>query len=195
MIKKIIFDYGGVISYGSRTDALAGILKLDQIQREALEKRLKHPDIKKAAVGAYNKEFVSTEIAKVLTDITYNDICYAIYLASQPESKMIDLVIKIKEDYEIYLVSNSIPEYSEYILDHCNHLFDGIYLSDKYHARKPTDLFEKIISIDESFFSNSIYIDDVRANLHLPQTYGAIPIEFISYSNLIENLTELSIIE
>jgi putative hydrolase of the HAD superfamily len=82
---------------------------------------------------------------------------------------------------KLFVLSNTNQIHYQKIVDaffkkhkqHINSLFNGIYCSYEMHLRKPgKEVFEYLISEENIIPSNSIYIDDLEANLFAPKELG-----------------------
>ncbi len=172
-MKKVILDYGGVICKESRVSKIANTLGLFTSEKSLFESYMKSEMIKSCAIGRVEINEVYVELHKILPRLEISDFKSAFYEASRPKDFVIDFLKMFAKSHKLFLVSNSLPPFSDYIENNLQFLFEKTYLSDREGFRKPDDMYIHILSLDQDFFNTAILVDDQELNLMVPRELGA----------------------
>jgi len=175
MIKGVFFDcYGTIISTGNGSvEAVKKILdsKDIKINAETFYKHWKiiHKDNQKNLIEFKNEKDIFIEDLRILYDHynikgnVENDIIHmlnSLYKRSFYNDS-INCIKKLKENYKIYIASNSDTEPLLENIGKNNYLFDGIFTSEDLRAYKPSIQFlEKIVKITGFEYNEIIYVGD-----------------------------------
>lgn len=177
-IKNIIFDYGGVI-LNINTDLIA--VKLHEIGEKdvmALHKKLVEKDIyNKLETGEISdREFIEAirgSMSVPATDQQIIDAWNALIL-DMPE-KRIKMLQEVKENYRIFLLSNTnIIHYEHYRAQLENKfgfrsfdkIFEKAYFSHRLGMRKPgREIFDHVLKDADIEATESLFIDDTFINV------------------------------
>lgn len=182
MIRNIIFDFGGVIyDIDHKLSKLAfenlGIKDFDelyghQIQTEIFEK-IETGQIDDREFLTYLKKFLPKDVS--IKDIE-NAWC-ALLLGFN--TKKIELLISLKKNYKLYLLSNSnVIHYRRFILElnefiDFRSLFDGVYFSHEQGLRKPDkDFYQLLLEQNNLSPQESLFIDDLDKNIEAAEKLG-----------------------
>lgn len=182
MIRNIIFDFGGVIyDIDHKLSKLAfenlGIKDFDelyghQIQTEIFEK-IETGQIDDREFLTYLKKFLPKDVS--IKDIE-NAWC-ALLLGFN--TKKIELLISLKKNYKLYLLSNSnVIHYRRFILElnefiDFRGLFDGVYFSHEQGLRKPDkDFYQLLLEQNNLSPHESLFIDDLDKNVEAAEKLG-----------------------
>lgn len=182
MIRNIIFDFGGVIyDIDHKLSKLAfenlGIKDFDelyghQIQTEIFEK-IETGQIDDREFLTYLKKFLPKDVS--IKDIE-NAWC-ALLLGFN--TKKIELLISLKKNYKLYLLSNSnVIHYRRFILElnefiDFRSLFDGVYFSHEQGLRKPDkDFYQLLLEQNNLSPHESLFIDDLDKNVEAAEKLG-----------------------
>lgn len=193
MINKIIFDYGGVFTQGSRAAYVAQALGATAEQQASLRAFLASGFIKQAAKGEWSAEQVVDRICELLHGTGPEQVLLALDEACRPDPQMLQLLERLKARYPVFLISDSLPPYSAYINKNLGHLFNGLFLSDQLGERKSGQLYERAQTLQPGLFEGSVYIDDRAANLPPAQALGAIGVLFTTPQALLADLRSLGV--
>lgn len=198
MIRKIIFDYGGVFTVGSRAEIIAKILSKDKAGQTQIKKFFSSDFIRQAATGKYSDKQIILELQQLIIDsldknATGKVIDTAFAQACHPQAEIIQLLKQLQGNYHLYLLSDSIAPYSNYILNNLSSYFIDIFLSDKMGLRKSNGLYELAKIACPDLFVNAVYIDDRPNNVAIATNYGAFGILFQSLEALYKELSTLGV--
>lgn len=160
---NIIFDYGGVFTRKRRFEIFIETCPLESIP---CVKRIKQSGLLlKAATGAVDKReflewFVDCGVGTEEVIWKYfKEVCL-------PQISILKIVAELRnKNHNIYIISDSLPPYSEYIKSELDRFVDRIFLSDEWGMRKEDGLFYKILGIYPEIFKDAIYIDDNKKNI------------------------------
>jgi FMN phosphatase YigB (HAD superfamily) len=190
-MSKIIFDYGGVISQGSRKEKIINsISKEFSIHTHDLEKIMSEELMIEVALGEMPISALYNKFKKLNVKITELFLESLFYNASKPQLEQKKLIEELSKTSNLYLISDSIPPFTKYIRDNFSNLFQEMFFSDEVGVRKINGLFQYVEQKHLSFFNNSIYIDDHKKYLIYPQSKGSTTILFTNYEKLIKSFTE-----
>lgn len=200
MIKNIIFDLSEVIISGfHKTEEI--IEKNTNIKAEEfLEKRKEVEDIfLKAMRGKYTEdEYVELLIEN--TNWNVNKEIIKKYIRQNLDRKIegtIDIVEKLKEKYNLILLSDHIKEWVEYILSTNKELeiFKHKYFSYEYGMLKNDEgTFKYILEKEKILPSETIFIDDNKDNIKMANKEGIQGIIFENAKQLENELKKIHIL-
>ncbi len=182
--KNLIIDFGGVLVNLNHSRCIDSF---KSIGVDSIEDML-NPYFQQGFLGKLEKGEITSDqfhdelrksVGKELTDKQIDD-AWNSFLVEIPSYKL-DLLLKLREHYTVYLLSNtneihwemSCKRFFSYKGFHVNDFFDGIYLSYQLHQLKPSkEIFEMMlhktgISPEETFF-----IDDAEANCKMAESFG-----------------------
>jgi putative hydrolase of the HAD superfamily len=171
-IKNIIFDWGGVIiniDYNATVDAFKklNIPDFDEHYTQARQKDI----FDKFEIGAISPtEFrngLRHELGNHFSDDQI-DTAWGAMLLDIPKAR-VELLLKLKEKYRIFLLSNTNLIHEEQIVDTINQelgfeffsLFEKVYLSHRIGMRKPNaEIFEYVVKENKLLLTETLFIDD-----------------------------------
>lgn len=193
MIERIIFDYGGVFTKGSRAKFVACSLGSTSEQRSALLEFFETDFIRQAAEGKYSTMQLVSRLQTILGDINASTIQYVLEQACEPDKQLLSVLNQLKARYRVFVISDSLPPYSEFLMREFAHTVDGLFMSDQLGARKAGQLYALAEMAYPGLFTNSIYIDDRELNLPAATSRGAVGLLFKSTEGLVEDLHRLGV--
>lgn len=193
MIEKIIFDYGGVFTNGSRAAFVARELSATEEQRQEVLKFLGSDFIKEAAEGKHSGVELLERLQALLGGMDSARIRATFARACEPDPQLLQLVQSLRQRYPIFLVSDSLPFYTDYIRENLTDVFEGIFMSDQLGVRKSGGLFERTEAMSPGLFARSVYIDDRKANLAAAVSLGAVGLHFTGVHALVIDLQALGV--
>ena len=193
MIEKIIFDYGGVFTSGSRADFVVRSLGTSKDQRSVLRAFFESNFIKEAAEGKWSTNQVASRLQRHLRHTDIAQIRDVLAQACKPDTRLLKILNQLKERYRVFMISDSLPPYSEYLVREFDSVLDGLFLSDQMGARKSGQLFTLVEKVCPGLFVNSVYIDDREKNLISAESRGSVGLLFKSTEDLIRDLKKLGI--
>jgi len=178
-IKNIIFDYGNVIFEIDFKRAQAALQQLGIHDVESFFAHKGHnslfDDFETAAItpdqfregirlAAKNKELTSEEI-----DAAWNSLLVGV------APNIHEVLLKVKEKYRTFLLSNSNEIHYDYIVDYLkrehaleaiDQLFEKAYFSQKMYLRKPhIEIFNQVIEENNLDPKETLFIDDSPQHL------------------------------
>ena len=184
-IKNIIFDFGGVICnidhlIPERKFKELGIRSFDKMYSQAKQNNL-FEDFEKNLISPQKfrnniKSFIGGNISNEQIDEAWNSMILDI-----PKNK-IDLLLKLKHQYRIFLLSNSnIIHYKVYIndfkaksgLENFSDLFEKAWFSFNLQMRKPVkEIYEFVLKDANLKPEETLFIDDSIQNIKPAEELG-----------------------
>lgn len=183
-IRNIIFDFGGVIlniSHKELEDAFRclGVNDFERLFNQAQQSDL----FKQFEIGALTdldfrnavRDLTGLQIADSVLDSAWNRI-----ICDFPPER-IDLLKKLRENYKLYLLSNTNNiHYQYYIMKfrdefgyELGSLFHNTYWSFKMGKRKPdADAYTEIETMENLLPSETLFIDDSEQNIIAASNLG-----------------------
>lgn len=193
MIENIIFDYGGVFTRGSRADFVVRSLGTSRDKRSVLRAFFDSDFIRQAAEGKWSTDQVVRRLQRHVGHADITQIRDVLTQACKPNTRLLKILYQLKERYSVFIISDSLPPYSEYLVREFDCLLDGLFLSDQMGARKSGPLFTLVETVSPGLFVNSVYIDDREKNLISAERLGSVGLLFKSTEDLIEDLNKLGV--
>lgn len=190
MIKVIAFDYAGVITPGPLTQWTNDNLK----ETDEIFKVYKKKSRKWDLGGIKTEEIfkILSYITKVPVDLVWEKI----YLKPKPNKNIINLIIKLKRNYKIFLFSNFVGEFLRNLLekDGITDIFDEIIISSEHKMQKPDPMFFELLVKKSGVKKDEIiFTDDSLKNVEAANRYGIKSFVFTNTKNLIEDLKNESV--
>ena len=192
MIKNLIFDIGGVIIKEVEAKAFD---HLSEREQEELNKIVFYNKrFQELAVGNITSEEYKNELIKEnkkyekeiqdLLDMNKQNIFIP------KDEKMIRLLYRIKDKYNIYFLSNMIDITYDYLYDFLNDFNGGAY-SFIERDRKPNENFYlKLIERYNLNQSECVFFDDRLKNVLVARELGMQAIEFKSIQDVLNIIEE-----
>lgn len=183
-IKNLIFDLGGVIinidpALSVQAFKDAGVNDIDAVYA-ALQGtgHLYKIESGELTVDELYNAFISLSSCHIEKG-TFID-CWNELLLDIPKERL-QLLQHLKNNYKIYLLSNTNPIHmdeiyayvkKEHALD-LNELFDKVYLSYEHYLCKPdVRIFQKIIQENNLSYEQTLFFDDTQMHLQAAATLG-----------------------
>lgn len=193
MIENIIFDYGGVFTSASRADFVVRSLGTTRDKRWLLHEFFNSEFIRQAAEGKWSTNQIVSRLQRCLGHADTIEIRDVLIKACKPDSRLLKILNQLKERYRVFIISDSLPPYSEYVAREFDCILDGLFLSDQMGSRKSGRLFTLVEKVNPGLFINSVYIDDREQNLVSAQRRGSVGLLFNSTEDLVKDLDKLGI--
>jgi putative hydrolase of the HAD superfamily len=182
MIKNIIFDFGGVIyeiDHGLSKKAFEdlGVKDFEQLYGHQVQTGL----FEQLERGEISEQDFRKAIAKFLkkgSTAEQIDRAWCALLVGF-DTKTIDLLLDIRQNYRIFLLSNTniiharrfiaeINKYSDF-----RSLFDDVWLSHEKQMRKPEkDFYLGLINKHDMELEKTLFIDDLDINIEAAKNLG-----------------------
>ena len=200
MIKNIIFDLSEVIISGFHKAEYI-VEKNTNIKSEKfLEQRKEVNDIFLDTMrGKYTEdEYIDALLKNTNWNVSKEIIKESIRqnLDTKVESTM-RIVEKLKEKYNLILLSDHVKEWVDYILDTNKELeiFKHKYFSYEYGKLKTDEgTFKYVLEKEDILPSETIFIDDSKENIEAAKENGIYGIVFENAKQLEEKLQEMKLI-
>jgi len=194
MIKTIFFDYAGVLTatrdktqfakenharFGITTHALLDIL---------------YKNWDKAAINEISEteywEWIGGELKT-----NPKEIRELVYAAFPIDVRMLEIIDQIKDRYTLVMVSNQLEDWLEKVIDDNNlrKRFDHFVNSYQVGISKPDKrIYLAALEKSNSKPEETLYIDDLPANISSAKELGIKTIEFKSFEQFIEEFNAYS---
>ena len=184
-IKNIIFDFGGVIydiDFNRAKKAFSGIgvQNVDQMYSYANQNQLfEKLEMDLISPGEFRDE-MRTFAKMALTDAEIDEAWNSLLIGF--DQKRLDLLQKVKGNYQIYLLSNTNRIHYAYFLKQFQSLtnyksFDGLFVKSFFSfdikKRKPAhDTYQYLISKMKLNAEETLFIDDLIQNIESAKEVG-----------------------
>ncbi|KAA6343502.1 HAD family phosphatase [termite gut metagenome] len=183
-IKNLLIDFGGVLINLDRPTCIRNFRNLGLTNIESLIDPYRQQGLfmllEKGLVTATEfRDELRKQSNKPMTDIQI-DTAWNSFLVDIPTFKL-DLLLKLREKYVVYLVSNtniihwewSCQNAFQYKSFQVNDYFEKIFLSFEMHCAKPeVEMFQKVIERTAIIPQETLFIDDAEANCETAQSLG-----------------------
>lgn len=199
MIKNIIFDLSEVIISGYHNVEFVVAEHTDVKAEEFLERKKETIDMFLDAMrGKYTEdEYLEDLINGMNWKMSKEELKkYIRENLNIPVLGTIEVVKKLKANYNVILLSDHILEWVDYILENNRDIdiFDKKYFSYEYGKLKVDEgIFEYILKDADINADETIFIDDSRENIENAKQSGITGIVFEDVSQLQKELTKLNI--
>lgn len=191
MIKNLVFDIGGVIL----TELTVDYFDLNEDEKKNLNKIIFHDKrFRKCLNGDMKVEEYLSELIK--ENSKYKKEIEMI-LSSKYQKDMlpikkevIDLIHKLKKDYNIYFLSNLTDVSYDYLYSEVGILkdFPGIY-SFKEHMQKPSEeIYELLIKRFNLRKEETVFFDNTQRNVDIGNKVGIKSVLFKDVSDILNNI-------
>jgi glucose-1-phosphatase len=178
MIKNLIFDFGGVIidiepiRVGQSFREM-GVKNIEKVHKLAISRGL-YLDLEKGLITPAVFRDGMRDVSGLKFTDEQIDNAWNSMIINLPKSRF-DLLRQLKENYNVYLLSNTNEIHYNYFNQYCvNHLyvkclddfFTGCFYSHKMKMRKPDlDIYIKMLESGKINPSESLYFDDLEENI------------------------------
>ena len=178
-IKNLIFDYGNVIFEIDFKKAQNALHQLGITDIEDFFSHKKHNnifnDFETATItpDQFRAEIRNAAQNQALSDEEINAAWNSLLIGVPPTIH--DLLLKVKEKYRTFLLSNNNEIHYDYIMDYLkkehemdgvDHLFEKAYFSQHLFLRKPNvEIFEQVMRENNLNPEETLFIDDSPQHL------------------------------
>jgi FMN phosphatase YigB (HAD superfamily) len=193
-IKNLIFDLGGVILDLSTDHTLQALSKLSGIEIKRVNELYSSPGFEVYEKGLMSdddfRDYVR-EVYVIQSSMAEIDACWNAMLRGIPVRKL-QLLQKLKQDYNVYLLSNTNSIHLAYInqvmlpgiFQHAKSLdsyFHRAYYSHVMKKRKPNaDIFEQVLSENALLPHQTLFLDDNLSNVDGAKQLGIKTVHVVS---------------
>lgn len=169
---KIITDYGGVLTKGSRQIEVADLVcEFNRADYILLQQFIHSQTYADLTLSGQRDEFLDQ-----LGNFGFSNalVIYNLFkLSCVPDMNAMRSVLLLRQHHEIILVSDSVAPYSEYIRENFSGIFEDFFFSNEYGKKKKGGLYACIESRHPGVLSRSYCIDDNAKNFYYPKQLGA----------------------
>lgn len=183
-IKNLIIDFGGVLIDLDRQRCLDNFSKLGISDVESLLDIYHQQDFfqkyeKGLITTAEFRDVIRAKTEKPVTDAQIDD-AWNSFLVNIPSYKL-DLLLNLRKDYVVYLLSNTNELHWEWSCKHAfsykafrvEDYFEHIFLSYKMKMAKPdAGIFRKVLDETGIVPQETLFIDDSDANCRTAEALG-----------------------
>lgn len=173
MIKNIVFDLGNVILKGKSSTCISNICENkeeQEILKAFFNSNTQELDLGYITIKDYYEQ---CNIQKNIKE-KYKNKLIEYYKYRSYNEDILELINILKENYNIYILSNNNNEVYEYLKT--NKKFkniDGWIISSTYHCVKPDEKIYKILFKEYNIKpEESIFIDDKKENIETSKKLG-----------------------
>jgi putative hydrolase of the HAD superfamily len=113
------------------------------------------------------------------------------------DKRMVSLLPKLKENYKLYLISNTNSIHKKYGFEDFEFLmlFDKLFLSHEVGFIKPeTEIYQSVEKVSGFPPEEHIFIDDILEYVNVAKNLGWDGIQFLGYDDLVINLKKRKIL-
>lgn len=194
MYKAIVFDLGNVLLKFDYQIIIDAINKIesglgDKFKRLYYENYQLHEDLEKDLISV--DDFTKTMIDWLENKVSV-ELFYHIYSDMfVPNEDVINLLPELKKNYKLFLLSNTNYIHQKYGWENYAFLkqFNELILSQEVKARKPEpEIFERAQEIIGCEPSEILFTDDIEEYVDAAKSAGWDAVQFIGYSELINEL-------
>lgn len=205
MIKNIIFDIGGVVVKKGKFNtfmkvmakAIFGTTNPDFFKEEHISPKIKNEWSQWRLGKLTAKQFFNRQRKKYHLKLSTNRMSYLLYHSQKPNRKVISIIKQLKNDYNVYALTNHTKEWFAYQTKQYNYnsLFDGVMTSFEAGSAKPNMIiYKKLLKKYNLNSTACLYIDDQKENLVTAKKLGIKTIHFESISQLKSELKNYGVI-
>ena len=196
MITTIVFDFAGVISKRNFFPVVAeNLSKKYNIPKEKILENLS-TQVMQYVLGNESTEEFWEKTCKEF-NIPYDDFVDIFSLAYELNLEMIELIKKLKEKYDIFLLSDNFNALSQVLRkeENLKDLFLKMYFSDEMHLIKEDEkVFLYMLEDTGKKAEECVFIDDKEMNLVEPKKIGMQTILFEGIEAFKKDLASLGVI-
>lgn len=196
MIITIVFDFAGVISKRNFFPVVAENLgKKYGIPKEKILENLS-THVLKYVLGEESTEDFWNKTCKEF-NIPYDDFVNIFSSAYELNFEMIELIKKLKEKYEIFLLSDNFNALSQILRkeENLEGLFLKMYFSDEMHLIKEDEkAFLHMLSDTHKKAEECVFVDDKEMNLLEPRKIGMKTILFKELETFKKELASFGVV-
>jgi len=179
-IKNIIFDYGNVIFEIDFVRTQNALLQLGIADVQQFFAHKSHNEIfNDFETGSISPAQFRSKIREAANNMDLSDeqidSAWNSLLVGVPSPAVHDTLLKVKEKYRTFLLSNNNEIHYNWIVDYLkreynvndnNHLFEKAYYSQQMFLRKPNvEIFEQVIKENNLIPEETLFIDDSPQHL------------------------------
>ncbi len=190
----IVFDLGNVLI---NFDYNIAIKKLDSIEQNLGRKFYDnyranyhiHRQFEKGVLT--EEEFLEIMLANLDHKVEAEDFCRIYSEIFEPNQEVISLLPKLKNKYQLILLSNTDPLHKKYGWEKYEFLsqFDHKVLSFEANSVKPEEkIYRTVEQFSQSPSHKHLYIDDIPEYVEAAKQLGWDAIQFLNYNQLYEEL-------
>lgn len=194
MIKVVVFDYGGVLTLGTYTEALLKVLVKKYGVETSEENYRKFDDlIVEFDFGKMKPQHFVDRVNKALgTRLSLPEMRDVVRQARNLNPKVIELVKRTGKKYRVLMLSDNDPINVEILNTEGQdllHLFEKTYFSCNLKMRKPDKrIFEHLLKDSGLKAEECIFIDDKEKNTRAAEEVGMKSILFKDAESTAEKL-------
>ncbi|WP_449437679.1 HAD family hydrolase [Pedobacter steynii] len=179
-IKNIIFDYGNVIFEIDFVRTQNALLQLGIADVQQFFAHKSHNEIfNDFETGSISPAQFRSKIREAANNMDLSDeqidSAWNSLLVGVPSPAVHETLLKVKEKYRTFLLSNNNEIHYSWIVDYLqreynvndnNHLFEKAYYSQQMFLRKPNvEIFEQVIKENNLIPEETLFIDDSPQHL------------------------------
>ena len=202
MIKKIFFDIGGVLINIHPERTLQYLSDCTDVPVEEIRRLFPieaHNQYEKGHLTDKEWFLAIKESFHQPCCLKESDFWHAWKLLLGDEKKTVNILKELSENYSIWLLSNTNPKHIRDEIENrytFPNLVSGAVYSFNVGFRKPDkEIYLTAAELAGTQPANSIFIDDIVENIDAATEVGFTGIQYFSTQQLIEDLTQLGIIQ
>ncbi|MDR2858885.1 MAG: HAD family phosphatase [Mediterranea sp.] len=183
-IRNLLIDFGGVLVNLDRQACLSNFKDIgieniesfvDSYRQQGMFMQLEKGLITPSEFRNELRELSGKPVTDEQIDAAWNS-----FLIDIPTAKL-DLLLKLREKYVVYLVSNTNLIHWEWACQnafpykgfHVEDYFESLFLSFEIHYAKPEiEFFQKVLEETAIAPQETLFIDDAEANCRVAQSLG-----------------------
>lgn len=199
-IKAVVFDIGDVIHPIRWEAPLKKLISLNPALttdkfKQSFYKECEHSYTLYKTGKITQEEFWPSLTSRLnISEINYQKVREAFhFILGPPNPTILDMVNKLKDNYSLFILSNSCPELEHEVYRYSyTSSFTRIYFSHRLGKMKPNhEIFQILLTENHLDSHDCVFIDDKSANIESAKNIGFTTIHFTSAHNTFTQLSRL----
>lgn len=202
MIKAVIFDLGNVLVRFDHMIACRKLAKFTANDRlsaiDVYHNVIEDPIIFKYEKGIITSwEYYNYLIERLRLEVDYERFSLAWAEIFEINAGMEEILVKLKQQFPLYIISNTNEIHFKYVLNHfpiLQHFSEFVLSYEVGYIKPEKEIYEKILNKTGHSANHCLYIDDIKSYIQAAAELGFQGIHFKNPEQLGEELKTLGVI-